>query len=92
MTSASGIAPCCCACLDFIASFEDLECVDESEGLLTEGSSREEVDFGRADLVETREGVDLDSSAGGGNEGGRPETPRGIRLPNDWYQVVVATQ
>lgn len=83
MTSASGNPFCCCACLAFIASFEDLECVDEDEGLLTEGGFCEEVDFGRADLVETGEGVDLDSSVGGGNEGGRPETPRGMRLPND---------
>jgi len=84
MTPASGISPCRCACLAFMASFEDLEWVDEGEGLLTEGGFCEEVDFGRADLVETGEGVDLDSSVGGGNEGGRPETPRGIRLPNDW--------
>ena len=83
MTSASGNSFCCCACFAFIASFEDLECVDEDEGLLTEGGFCEEADFGRADLVETGEGVDLDSSVGGGNEGGRPETPRGIRLPND---------
>ena len=82
MTSASGISLCCCACLAFIESFEDLECVGEDAGL-SDGGFCEELDFGRADLVETGEGVDLDSSVGGGNEGGRPETPRGIRLPND---------
>jgi hypothetical protein len=91
MTSASGISFCCCACLTLIASFEGFECVDERVDLLTDGGFCEEVDFGRevADLVETGEGVDLGSSSGG-NEGGRPETPRGIRLPNDWYEVVIA--
>ena len=91
MTSASGIPPCC-ACLIFMASFEGFEWVDEDVDLLTEGGRCEEFDFGRGcvDFVETGEGVDLDSSVGGGNEGGRPETPRDIRLPKDWYEVVIA--
>ena len=91
-TSASGISFCCCACLIFIASFEGFEGTDEDADRFTEGGFCEELDFGRdfADVVETGEGVDLDSSVGGGNEGGRPETPRGIRLPSDWYEVVIA--
>lgn len=58
----------------------------------TDGGLCEEVDLGRdcADVVETGEGVDLDSSVGGGNDGGRPETSRCMRLPNDWYEVVIA--
>ena len=85
ITSASGISFCCCACLIFIASFEGFEGTDEDADLLTDGGFCEELDFGRdrTDAVETGEGVDLDSSVGGGNEGGRPETPRGMRLPND---------
>ena len=85
MTSASGITPCCCACLIFIASFEGFEGVEEETDLLTEGGFCEELDFGRdcVDVVETGEGEDLESSVGG-NEGGRPDTPREIRLPNDW--------
>jgi len=91
MTSASGITPCCCPCLIFIASFEGFEGVDEDTDLLTEGGFCEELDFGRdcMDVVETGEGVDLDSSVGG-NEGGRPDMPRDIRLPKDWYEVVIA--
>ena len=41
------------------------------------------------DVVETGEGVDLDSSVGG-NEDGRPDMPREIKLPKDWYEVVIA--
>lgn len=69
----------------FIASFEGFECADEEADLLTEGGFCEELEFGRggADLMETGEGVDLDSSVWDGNEGGRPDIPRGIRLPND---------
>lgn len=91
MISASGITACCCACLIFIASFERFEGVDEGTGLFNEGGFCEEVDFGLdcADVVETGEGVDLDSSVGG-NEGGRPDMPRDIRLPKDWYEVVIA--
>lgn len=91
-TPASGISFCCCACLILIASFEGFEGADEDADLLTDGGFCEAFDFGRGcvDVVETGEGVDLDSSVGGGNEGGRPETPRGIRLPNDWYEVVIA--
>jgi hypothetical protein len=92
MTSASGISPRCWACLIFIASFEGFKGVDEDADLLIEGGFCEELDFGRecADVVETGEGDDLDSSVGGGNEGGRPEPPRDIRLPKDWYEVVIA--
>lgn len=91
MTSASGITPCCCACLIFIASFEGFEGVEEETDLLTEGGLCGEPDFGRdwVDVVETGEGVGLDSSVGG-NEGGRPDMPRDIRLPKDWYEVVIA--
>ena len=64
MNSASGISPRSCACLIFIASFEGFEGVVEDADLLIEGGFCEEVDFGRdfADVVETGEGVDLDSS------------------------------
>jgi hypothetical protein len=89
ITSASGITPCCCACLIFNESFEGFEGVDEDTDLLTEGGFCEELDFGRVDVVETGEGVDLDSSVCG-NEGGRPDMPREIRLPKDWYEVVIA--
>lgn len=95
-TSASGIPPCCCVCLILIASFEGLEWVDEDADLLTEGGFCEAFDFGRdrvdavEDVVGAGEGADLDSSVGGGNEGGRPDTPRDIRLPKDWYEVVIA--
>ena len=91
MTSASGITPCCCACLSFIESFEGFEGVDEETVLLIEGGFCEELDFGRdcVDVVETGEGVDLGSSVCG-NEGGRPDMPREIRLPKDWYEVVIA--
>lgn len=91
MISASGISPFCCACLIFIASFEGFEGTEKDADLVTDGGFCEEVDLGRdcADVVETGEGVDLDSSVGG-NEGGRPETPRGVSLPNDWYEVVIA--
>lgn len=84
MTSASGIPPCCWACLILIASFEGFEWLDEVADL-TEGGFCEELDFGRdrMDVVETGEGVDLGSSAGGGYEGGRPDAPRDIRLPKD---------
>ena len=59
--------------------------MDEDTDLLTDGGFCEEFDFGRdgVDVVETGEEVDLDSSVGAGNEGGRPEMPRGMRLPND---------
>jgi len=92
MTSASGISFCCCACLILIASFEGFEVADKDADLFTDGCFCEELDFGRgcADVVETGEGFDLGSSFGGGNEGGRPETLRGVRLPNDWYEVVIA--
>lgn len=88
--SASGITPCCCACFIFIASFEGFEGVGEDTDLLTGGFCGE-LDFCRdwVDVVETGEGVDLDSSVGG-NEGGRPDMPRAIRLPKDWYEVVIA--
>ena len=89
--SASGISFCCCACLIFIASFEGFDAAVEEADLLTDGGFCEELDFGRdcADVVGAGEGVDLDSSVGG-NEGGRPETPRCMRLPKDWYEVVIA--
>jgi len=85
MTSASGISLCCWACLIFIASFEGFEGADEDADLFNDGGFCEELDFGRecADVVETGEGIDLDSSVGGGKEGGRPEMPRGVRLLND---------
>ena len=92
ITSASGISLFCCACLIFIASFEGFGGTDEDTDLVTDGGLCEEVDFGRdrADVVETGEGVDLDSSVGGGNEDGRPEASRCMRLPSDWYEVVIA--
>jgi hypothetical protein len=92
MTSASGTPFGCCACLILIESFEGFEWVDEDEDLLTEGGLCEEFDFGRdcEGDVETGEEVDLDSSVEGWKEDGRPETPRGIRLPKDWYEVVIA--
>jgi hypothetical protein len=87
ITSASGISPRCCACLIFIASFEGFEDTEDAD-LLTDGGFCEVLDFGRdvVDVVETGDGVDLASSVGDG----RPETPRGVRLPNDWYEVVIA--
>ena len=90
ITSASGITPCC-ARLIFIASFEGFEGEDGGTDLLTEGGFCEEFDFGRdcVDFVETGEEVGLDSSVSG-NEGGKPDMPREIRLPKDWYEVVIA--
>ena len=81
-TSTSGIPLCSCVCLTLIASFEGSEGVEEGVGLLTKG-----LNF--VDVPETGRGVDLDSSVGGGNEGGRPEMPRDIRSPKDWYEVVI---
>jgi hypothetical protein len=66
--------------LIFIASFEGFEEAEDAD-LLTEGGFCEELDFGR-DRMDVVEGVDLDSSVGG-NEGGRPETPRDMRLLRD---------